>query len=89
MSLWVVVAAMTALTAALLASPLVRYRGFPAPQAAAPQAAAPDLAVYRAQLAELEHDPSTGPISGAVTAAISLRPSAPSSTATRKAPSKT
>lgn len=59
MSLWIVVAAVTAFTAALLAAPLIRGR-----RSAAPLAGAPDLAVYRAQLVELDDQVSTGLISG-------------------------
>lgn len=59
MSLWIIVAAMTALTAVLLAGPLIRRR-----RSAALSVARPDLAVYHAQLAELERDLSSGLISG-------------------------
>lgn len=58
MSLWILVAAVTAFTAALLAAPLIRGR-----RSAAPFAEAPDLAVYRAQLVELDDQVSTGLIS--------------------------
>src|SRR3546814_773553 len=59
MSLWIIVAAVTALTAALLATPLLRSR-----HSAAPPAGAPELVVYRAQLVELDDQVATGLISG-------------------------
>src|SRR3546814_18978710 len=59
MSLWMIVAAVTALTAVLLTAPLLRRR-----RSAVPPAGAPDLAVYRAQLVELNAQGATGLISG-------------------------
>jgi len=59
MSLWFIVTALTALTAVFLAAPLIRCR-----RPAALSVAEPDLAVYHAQLAELERDLSSGLISG-------------------------
>src|SRR3546814_679806 len=59
MSLWIIVAAVTALTAVLLTAPLLRRR-----RSAVPPAGAPDLAVYRAQLVELNDQVATGLISG-------------------------
>src|SRR3546814_20461811 len=59
MSLWIIVAAVTALTAVLLTAPLLRRR-----RSAVPPAGAPDLAVYRAQLVEPNDQVATGLISG-------------------------
>ncbi|ANK81864.1 MAG: c-type cytochrome biogenesis protein CcmI [Rhizobiales bacterium NRL2] len=58
MSLWIIVAAMTVLTAVFLAAPLIRRH-----RLKAPSMTGPDLAVYHAQLRELERDLSSGLIS--------------------------
>src|SRR3546814_11995421 len=59
MSLWIIVAAVTALTAVLLTAPLLRRR-----RSAVPPAGAPALAVYRPQLVELNAQGATGLNSG-------------------------